>query len=152
MDNKEIKPLIGLGNIQFGFTRNQVKEILGEPTEIDTFQYDEEEDDGEITESWHYDEQEISFSFEEVEDWKLVSLSVSAEQYTYLGKPVINLTKEELVAHLNASKVGDILFDDEFQVVSIPDIQLNFWLDENVVTEVQWNLEWNDDDEAIFPN
>ena len=60
----DIKPLQGLGEIKFGFSRNQIKEIVGEPSEVDAFKYDEDEDD-ELTEAWHYDEKELSFSFEE---------------------------------------------------------------------------------------
>ena len=62
----DIKPLVGLEEVKFGFSRNQVKELLGEPSEVDSFQYEEDEDDG-LTESWHYDDKEISLSFDEIE-------------------------------------------------------------------------------------
>jgi len=146
----EIKPLAGLGEIKFGFTRNQVKSIIGEPSEVDTFQYDEEEED-ELTESWHYDEKEISFSFEEIEDWKLVNIAVSAEDFKLEGKTVIGLKKNELKELLATLDLGTLNDDTENNVISVIEKQLNFWMDEGEVAEVQWNVDWDEEGEAIFP-
>lgn len=145
----EINPLSGLGEIKFGFTRNQVKSIIGEPSEVDTFQYDEEEED-ELTESWHYDEKEISFSFEEIEDWKLVNIAVSAEEFKLEGNTVIGLKKNELKELLAKLDLGTLNDDTENNVISVIEKQLNFWMDEGEVAEVQWNVDWDEEGEAIF--
>ena len=146
----DIKPLQGLGNIEFGFTRNQVKAIVGEPSEVDTFQYDEDNDE-ELTESWHYDEKELSFSFEETEDWKLVNIAISAEEFRFEGKKVIGLSKSNLIKTLESLDIGTINEDNENAVVSIIASQINFWFDGGEVAEVQWNVDWDDDGEAVFP-
>jgi len=147
----DIKPLEGLGDLKFGFTRNQVKEILGEASEIDTFKYEEDEDE-ELTESWHYDDKEISLSFDEIEDWKLVNFAISAEDYKLNGKAVIGLKKEELLKTIEAFDMGEIMDDEENNVISVVDTQVNFWFDEGEVAEVQWNVDWNEEGEAVFPN
>ena len=146
----DIKPLEGFGEIKFGFSRNQVKEILGESTEVDSFQYDEDDDD-ELTESWHYDEKEISLSFDEVEDWKLVNFAISAEDYKLNGKTLIGLDKKSLIETLENFDMGEIIDDAENNVVSAIEYQINFWFDEGEVAEVQWNVDWNEEGEAIFP-
>ena len=146
----EIYPLKGLGEISFGFTRNQVKSILGEPSEIDTFQYDDDDDD-ELTESWHYDEKEISLSFDEVEDWKLVNIAISSDNFTLNSKTIIGLKKNELKELLTSLDLGTVNDDVENNVVSIIEKQLNFWFDEGEVAEIQWNVDWNEEGEAIFP-
>ena len=63
---KDIKPGFGLGNLKFGMTRAEVKLMLGEPSFIDKYSHSESEDD--LTESWEYDELELSISFDEEED------------------------------------------------------------------------------------
>lgn len=147
----DIKPLLGLGEIEFGFTRNQVKAIIGEPSEVDTFKYDEDEED-ELTESWHYDEKEVSFSFEEVEDWRLVNIAISAEDFKLDGKKIIGLKKKALLEILNNMDFRTINEDDENNVISIIESQINFWFDSGEVAEVQWNVDWDEEGEPIFPN
>lgn len=146
-----ILPNIGLGDIKFGLTRNQVKEILGEPDEVDAFAYDEEQQE-DLTESWHYDEMEFSCSFDESEDWKLVNISVSAIIYTLGGEPVIGLSKEQLITVIDNLDLGEIEEDDENQVITVIDSQINFWFDEEGVSEIQWSVNWDDDDNPIWPN
>ena len=48
----EIKPGIGLGFLKFGMSREQVKELLGEPTFIDKYSHSDDLNDE--TESWEY--------------------------------------------------------------------------------------------------
>jgi hypothetical protein len=71
---KEIKAGIGLDNIKFGMLREDIKNLLGEPDEIDT--HTDNEDEGQ-TESWHYDDMELSISFEEIDGMRLFSIAVS---------------------------------------------------------------------------
>ena len=146
-----ILPNIGLGDIKFGLNRNQVKEILGEPDEIDAFAYDEETQ-GDLTESWHYDEMELSCSFDESEDWKMVNISVSSIIYILNGEPVIGLSKENLITLIDNANLGEIEEDEENQVITVIDSQVNFWFDEEGVSEIQWSVNWDEDDNPIWPN
>ena len=100
MDLKEIKSGVGLGNIKFGMTRSQVKVILGEPSEIEKFSYSETDED--LTESWHYDELDLSAGFDEDVDWRLVTLAVSSPDYEFMGKKLIGLDSDELLSALAA--------------------------------------------------
>ena len=147
----DILPTIGLGDVKFGFTRNQVKEILGEPDEVDAFAYDEETEE-DLTESWHYDELEFSCSFDEAEDWKLVNISVSSILFTLGGEPVIGLEKINLLTMITNLKLGEIEVDDENNVITVVDSQINFWFDEEGVSEVQWSVNWDEDDNPVWPN
>lgn len=146
-----ILPNIGLGDIKFGLNRNQVKDILGEPDEIDTFAYDEETQE-DLTESWHYDEMEFSCSFDEAEDWKMVNMSVSSIIYTINGEPVIGLSKENLITLIENAQMGEIEEDEENQVITALDSQINFWFDEEGVSEIQWSVNWDEDDNPVWPN
>ena len=72
---KNIQFGIGLGIIKFGMSRDQVKIILGEPNEKE-LHYDEDANI-DASELWHYDDLDISISFDQEEDWKLVTLAVT---------------------------------------------------------------------------
>ena len=64
---KEIRIGKGLGTLTFGNTRQQVKAMLGEPTDIEKYSLSDTDDDS--TESWHNDELDISLYFDEENDW-----------------------------------------------------------------------------------
>jgi len=153
---KEIKAGIGLVNLKFGISREDVKNILGEPDEIEV--YDEAEEDESNTESWHYDELELSLRFDDDEDWRLTTLSITSEAYTYEGKTLIGMEKEELLAHLSELKIDDLEFEDwgtdedpGHELVISESTGINFWFDGPVLTEVQWNPLFIDDDTLDWP-
>ena len=91
MNISEIKIGTGLGDIKFGISREDLKKIAGEPTEIDTFNASGDEDEY-LTESWHYDEQEFSVSFDEEDNWRLTTISTSSEN-AILGEKLIGKSK-----------------------------------------------------------
>jgi hypothetical protein len=94
----EIKPGAGLGAILFGMSREQVRKLMGEPDEIESNSHDDDEDD--VTESWHYDDIEVSISFEKIEDWKLCTIAVSDSDAVLNGKKPIGMSADEITEML----------------------------------------------------
>ena len=107
---KVIKPGIGLGAVKFGMTREQVSEILGDPTEIDVFTDDES---GANVESWHYDEDEASFAFDEEADWRLTTIAVSGDHYEFAEIKPIGMPIEQLITQLESAGFEGLEEDDE---------------------------------------
>ncbi len=141
----EILPGTGLGELEFGMSREQVKALLGEPDETDFFQ--ESEDDEDASESWHYDELEISVSFDECDDWKLSTVAVSSAGYTLFGKPVVGLSKSELLDFLVKNGIADVEEEDwsegeseDLKLLTSEKLQVNFWMEDGLVSEVQWGI------------
>ncbi|PLX19084.1 MAG: hypothetical protein C0599_11365 [Salinivirgaceae bacterium] len=139
---KEIKAGIGLDNIKFGMFRDDVKNILGEPDEIDN--HTDNEDEGQ-TESWHYDELELSISFEEVDDMRLFSIAVSGEHYEFNGKKLIGSKKPQLLKDLKDLNITDLKeeaweTDDETkqELIFSEDLSLNFWMEDYELSEIQF--------------
>ncbi len=144
--NYIIRPGVGVGDVQFGMTRQQVVEILGEPNEIEGFAYPENENE-DMEEIWHYDELELSASFEAEEDWCLVSLSVTGEDYRLHETPFIGLTKDALYAVLYDLDFGMLEYEDHsslenpsHELIASSLFGMNFWLENGKVSELQWNL------------
>lgn len=156
IDIKQIKPLVGLGQLQFGMSREEVRQLLGEPEDVDEYSFSGAEDDR--SESWHYDELDLSMSFDAEDDWRLITLAVSSDAYTLEGKALVGLNREELVSTLNDIGIHDLEEENEntlempgHELVSDHAKFLNFWIEDGTVKEIQWSPLFNDDDEAEWP-
>lgn len=148
----EIKIGIGIDKVKFGMERSEVLQILGEPSEKELFSYSEDEDD--LTEVWHYDDQEMSLSFDEADHWRLIMIAASDDTFTYNNQHLIGKSYEQV---LNALKEMDIQNIEEEEVseydkvIKVEDDSLNIWFDNNEASEIQWGPKWSDDDTPIFP-
>ncbi|MGB0167120.1 MAG: hypothetical protein ACPF8V_09730 [Luteibaculum sp.] len=155
--SKDILTGKGLKDIQFGMERSQVKQIMGEPDEVE--QYEDEESEEVITEAWHYDDLELSISFDKYENWKLSTISVSEAGFTLNGKTIIGLLQGELTDLLDELNLGQYEVeswstedDDTQDLVTIPHLSINFWISEGKVTEIQWGPLYNEEEQTIWPN
>lgn len=151
-NSQEIKIGRGLNNILFGISRNTLKKQLGEPTEIDN--YNAGEDDEYLTEAWHYDNYEISASFDEEDDWKLTTLSTSSPQATIDGKKIIGLSLSEvkdIIAPLQLGDEDEEEMEDNQLLLSIVASSINFWFENGKLSEVQWGVLWKDEDTPKWP-
>jgi hypothetical protein len=148
---------IGVDSLKFGMTKEDVLKLLGEPDDKELYSYDEDEDseDEDLTEVWHYDTHEFSLSFDEADNWRLVMIAASDEKYTLEGKTIIGLDENAATKLLNDLKLGtvetDELEDDGGRVLKIEEKSLNVWLDNGIVSELQWGPFWDENDEPIFP-
>lgn len=153
---KDIKIGEGLGDIVFGNTKDRVKHLLGEPTEIDTFNASGEED-GYLTEAWHYDEQEFSLSFDEEDNWKLTTISISSPESLFKGEQIIGKAMDDVLALMNNENLGDNELDDlsdeetNQQLVSFLNASLNLWFEDGELSEIQWGVLWSDEDTPNWP-
>lgn len=152
----EILPGIGLGVIKFGMDRNQVKMILSEPDEKDVF-FMTESDDSEA-EVWYYDEDFLSLSFDAADDWRLVTIEVDHEKYTLNGVSFFNKNKLETIRALEEINVLDFKHEPvpmdeapDHELVSSESLGINFWFDEDQVTEIQWGPFFNADESVKWP-
>ena len=153
---KEIKYGYGLGNLKFGMTKSEVKLMLGEPSYID--KYSHSDSDHDLTESWQYDELELSISFDEEEDWKLTMMSVNSNFYEFEGKSLIGKSEYEIRKDLASLKIKDAYLEDvsehnneNHKVIEIDDKSINFWFIDGVLDEIQWSPLFIDDDTIKWP-
>lgn len=151
---KEILPGTGLGKLKFGDSRDEVKAILGEPDEIDRY----EDGEGFTVEAWHYDELELSVSFEEEFDWKMIIIAVSSPVYVLKGHELIGMNRLDLIQLLNNLGMGKLIQEDwssidnpDHHLIMVEDDWINFWLDDGVLTEIQWGPRFNEEEEIEWP-
>jgi hypothetical protein len=155
MNTQKIKIGIGLGDVQFGCTREELIKNLGDPTETD--QYKTSEDEDYLTEAWHYDEQEFSASFDEEDNWRLTTFSVSSPDTSFNNHQLIGKGIEEVSEILKSLNLGEMETEDlssdgiNFIMVSFIESSINFWFDDNILSEIQWGVLWEDEDNPIWP-
>ncbi len=152
----EIKPGAGFGKILFGMGREQVKKILGEPNEIERNVHDDNEED--VTESWHYDDIEVSLSFEKTEDWKLCTIAVSDPEATINGKKVVGMSTEEVKALLKSLDVKNPTLEDwstaedpDYFSLTAEELEMVFWIEGDEVMDIQWGPYFIDEDTIRWP-
>ncbi len=152
----DIIPGVGLGEVKFGMNREEVKSILGEPNHQQITSYGQNDDDR--SDAWEFHPLRLDLSFEEAEDWRLMIISVSSEDYLFKGSPLIGLSLDELMEELEILGLKDLEIEDtsseenpDQKLVSSEELALNFWLYEDILEEIQWGPQFIDDNTIRWP-
>lgn len=152
----EIIPGEGLGKLKFGMSREEVKAILGEPDHQEVTHYGDDISDQ--SDAWEYHPLRLDLSFEEAEDWRLVIISVSSEDYQLKGSSLIGLDMDELMEELDMLGVKDLEIEDlssedhpDQKLISSEELALNFWIHQDILEEIQWGPQFIDDDTIKWP-
>lgn len=145
----------GLGRIKFGIKPSELKTLLGEPDEIESFPPDTIDDLP--TENWHYDEKEISVSFVDENGWKLESIAISGPDYELNGIKLIGLPLDNVVSELEKMEIGEIVHEDlsdeddaDFELLSIGEKSIYFWFDDEILKEISWGPFYDDENNPIW--
>jgi hypothetical protein len=152
----DVKVGNGLGDVLFGINKEKLKYLLGEPDEIDTYNASGDEDEF-LTETWHYDEYEFSVSFDEEDNWRLTTFSISSPDCNINGHQLIGKKLDDVIKILDAENFGDNelenLSDDnnEHKLISYVSSSLNLWFENNLLSEIQWGVLWTDEDTPKWP-
>ncbi|MBL4669066.1 MAG: hypothetical protein JKY30_07360 [Flavobacteriales bacterium] len=153
---KNIKIGAGLGDIIFGSSKEKIKYLLGEPNEIDTYNASGEED-GYLTEAWHYDEHEFSVSFDQEDNWKLTTISISSPDCLFNDTQLIGKEINQVLELLENEDLGDNELDDlsdeniDQKLISFLPASLNLWFENGKLSEIQWGVLWSDEDTPRWP-
>ena len=95
---------------------NLLSKILGEPNEIDTVDVAIEDEDVSI-EQWHYDELELSLSFDDYEDELLDTFAISSTDYTLNGISLIGKSIYEIDSMIEQLNLGECLIKKIFPTI-----------------------------------
>ena len=103
MKENEIELGTGIGNIRFGYTMSQVKDIMGEPEEIE----ESEEDDEFEHKAWNYWSQGYSFFFDREDDYRLSCIQTENPEVILFGTKIFDLSAQEIKQLLKSSNLTD---------------------------------------------
>ncbi len=156
-DNKEatfrleIKPKIGLGNLLFGSTMQQVKSTLGTPEETEEIT----EEEGFYTEVWHYWESGLSVFFDEDDNNLFSCAEVDNENATLWGKPVFEMSEDAIIMLFREH--GFVDFDSEVHPwgekrVSYDDLLVDLYFERNKLVSINFGAIIDSGQIIFWPN
>ncbi len=148
MEMKNINKGVGLGSLKFGIYTTDVEEELGNQTEAD-----KNEDEGE---NWHYDDYDMSMSFDE--DSRLVTIAVSDESYLLEGVGLIGKDVEFVEEQVKSMNLGESFHEEMSEgeeggisVLGFEDSSMNLWFEDGILTEIQFWPLFKDEDTIVWP-
>ena len=150
----EIKPHIGFKNIKFGFTVDQVIEILGEPNSEDTSNFE----DGSSDVAMVYNELGVTLVYSSEDDFKLSSVTFYTADATLKGEHFIGKSEDYLLENAKEKGIDDIVLDDDFEELEAKDyasekLGLTFWVQQGVLDSITIFPEYDSQgEEIIWPN
>lgn len=154
MKENEIALGKGISNIYFGYTMDQVKEIMGEPEEIE----ESDEDDEFEHKAFNYWEQGYSFFFDREDDYRLSCIQTENNDVKLFNVNLFQAPSQDVKALLQKHGVVDYetekletgevrwSFEKEMLDLYFEDdklIAINFGVFINDDLEVQWPPEGN---------
>ncbi len=146
----------GLDEISFGMSKDDLENILGEPEVIDSFTNDPP-DQGE-SHIWHYDDTNLSFTFEEVDNFRLGVISVNSDKFSIRDLIRVGMTKQQVLDTLEELNMTEYAEEDhstidnpDHSLVAVDEKSLYLWFDDNQLTEIQWFPFYDEDEEVIWP-
>jgi len=149
MEMKNINKGLGLGSLKFGIFTTDVEDELGSPSESE-----KNEDEGE---NWHYDDYDMSMSFDE--DSRLVTIAVSDESYLLEGVSLIGKDVEFVEEQVKSMNLGESLHEEMSEgveggisVLGFEDSSMNLWFEDGILTEIQFWPLFKDEETIVWPS
>ena len=104
----EIKLGLGLENIRFGISRAELKELIGEPSNVE-FDSLVDEEDGEKTETeyWEYGQEGLIFEFSSDDGDRINAIEISNINCLINNARLIGKHRDEVLNVLNSFNIGD---------------------------------------------
>lgn len=150
MKENEIELGTGIGNIRFGFTMDQVKDIMGEPEEIE----ESDEDDEFEHKAWNYWEQGYSFFFDREDDYRLSCIQTDNPEVTLFDQKVFEMPADQVENLLREKGITDYeseKLDTGETRLSFEREMIDLYLEGNKVVAINFGVFINDDLEVQWP-
>ena len=140
MKDFTIEPLKGYGEIPFGMTLDEAVKTLGMPDFYE--ELSDMEETGNRSIFYEYDELETNIYFEGVTKSVVACFETENIEATLYGKPVFDLTKEEIIDLMKKQGFKELEeeTEDEELRVSFEDAMIDFFFDEDELTAVSWGV------------
>ena len=153
---KDIIPGRGLGSLEFGMHRQDVKNMLGIPNEIERYRYTTQLPDE--TEIWFYEDLNLDVSFSSDDEWKMDTISINSNFYNLWDSIYIGQNLSEAKLALVKKGISNFKYEDlsnpespDHKLLEIDDKGLNLWFDDDKLNEIQWGPFFKNDNKIDWP-
>ena len=144
-DHMTIRPGVGLGDLKFGASRDEVQAYLGEPVV----------DDENLRDwlNWEYPEIGVSVSFDREYSLRLLSISTTSKESSLFGHRLIGMKSKEALEIIEGKGLGgwkrvkDALgWEAEFN-----DVSVEFRFDDDQLWLISWRALIDEHDKVNWP-
>jgi hypothetical protein len=148
----EIRPLEGFGALEFGSKPEDAVKFLGEPSEEEVLEDDEDLMDTLIQ---HFDESGITIYYDDLEDPVLTNFETDNPDVTLFGSKVFEMTEEQIIGIMKENgyeeyDIDEVESDDEEddadKWLSFDDALIDFLFQDGKVVNVNWGAYFEDED------
>ncbi|MFT4926974.1 MAG: hypothetical protein ACI8WB_003074 [Phenylobacterium sp.] len=150
-----IKPGVGIGTIKFGIKESTLITQLGEPDFVDEDEY--VEDSGRWYRELCYYYQNISFSFDKEDGYKLGGISVVGSGHLLFNKALFGLPKKyvkNFVAKMSSEipKEEDWTSDAEnsLEYLEYDGLGMSFWFESGNLSKIEYSYLFEPDEETVI--
>ena len=156
-NNKQIIIGEGVGSLKFGMTREELQKNLSEP---DYKEIEPHMDVDLVTETWDYEDHGVSFTFDEEEDFRLETITIYSDEFTFQGKGLIGQSKKFIKDMINEYSIGEAEEEDisveesmpDHILIDVEDANISFLFEGDKLIELQLGVRWDDDGEPLWPS
>jgi len=142
----EIKIGIGLDNLIFGMSQEEVISTLGEPDKVNATEMDN-------VIVYYFNNELIKTKFDEEEDLKLYSIEVHNPEVLLFNKKVINHTKGEIESLLVSNGYTKFIYEDydTFDTIFCEEIWTTFAFGFNRLRNIEFSPLFKDAENILWP-
>ena len=144
---------VGLGELKFGASRDDVRLYLGDPEDVneDLLSFDP-------SIAWYYWEAGLSAHFDGEDDFRLGTIQIEREDAELLGMRMIGRPRHEALAMLAPYDLGPV--EEEgmesaesptMRVMRWDEQNLDLWFDDGKVDAIQWGCFIDQADRIVWP-
>lgn len=140
MQNLDIIPLRGYGDLAFGASIDEVKNLLGSPDIYE--EMDNLDDTGNCTIFCQYSKLDFNVYFEGVTKSVVACFDTENTESTLYGQPIFDLGPDEVVALMKSNGYVDMEREDEEGElrISYDDLMIDFFFVEDELVSVSWGV------------
>jgi hypothetical protein len=156
LNKMDIKPGIGIGQIKFGISEEQLIAILGKPIFVKEGEYIEKS--GDYSRELFY-QKDLSFTFDTEDSYRLGLITIRNSGHLLYGRDLIGLPMA-FVKSIISKKVSEIpkyknwSHENALNHISLDydKLGLCFWFDNDLLDEIQCSYLFHEDgDTVIWP-
>ena len=146
----ELIPFTGFNQIKFGQSIDQVKLLLGDPTDSTR----EKHEDGTEDISLLYQEVGVELSFMSEDDFKLGLITCYAPTFAIDGQTFMGMSEADF---LKAAKFDDLLLSEDLADIEAKDYTIDskgisVWIQTGFVDSISLFPKYDEQDEIVWPD
>ena len=149
----EIKPGIGIGQIKFGISEEELVALLGQPYSIKEGEY--VENSGDLNRELIYQEG-LSFTFDSEDDYRLGCISIRNQGHKLFGRDLIGMPIEAVRSFMS-KQLSEIPKYEEWSSEESPNhvlldydsFDIFLWFNDDLLDEIQFSYLFSEDNNTV---